>query len=177
MRHAFDRPGTTSAAAAQRVRSLRRHLPPAPHGISLREIEGLNEQVQRHRAWVEPLRETMGAHLVGREHLADRLLVSLVAGGHLLLDGGPGMARTKSLRTLAAATRSSFQSLFLSHDMSPTDLLASALSPGPTFANLVLAYDLDQAPPRVQSALLEAMDSGQLGILAGERDAPDLFLV
>ena len=165
-------PGTAAADAAARVRALGRRADPAPRGISLREIEEIQEAVQGHREWVEPLREAMAAAVIGRKRLADRLLVALMTGGHVLVEGGPGLAKTLALRTLATATGTSLQTLRLTPDMTVDDV------PGdPAGATMLLAYDLDQAPAKVQSALLEIMRVQRRAAAAGNGSVEASFLL
>jgi len=149
--------------------------------------EPLNEQVQAASAWITKLRATIGQVIVGQEALVDRLLVGLLANGHVLLEGVPGLAKTMSVRTLAAAIHATFRRIQFTPDLLPADITGTLIySPhdgqyratkGPVFANLVLADEINRAPAKVQSALLEAMQERQV-TLGGETMAlPSPFLV
>lgn len=150
-------------------------------------IQEINEAVERVSGWVEPLRTEIGRTLVGQSHLVERLLIALVAGGHVLLEGVPGLAKTLSLKTLAAATQARFQRLQFTPDMLPADIVGTLIynqrdggfvtKQGPIFANLVLADEINRAPAKVQSALLEAMQEHQVTIGEESFALPDPFLV
>ena len=126
-----------------------------------------NEDVQKAAAWVATLRKEIGHVIVGQEHLIDRLLVGLLANGHVLLEGVPGLAKTLSVRTLAAAIQAQFHRIQFTPDLLPADITGTLIynpsdgkyhaTKGPVFANLVLADEINRAPAKVQSALLEAM--------------------
>ncbi len=115
--------------------------------------------------------------VVGQEEILHRLLVALLAGGHVLLEGVPGLAKTLLARTLAAAVNASFRRIQFTPDLLPSDILGGMVfqeetrsfvpAPGPIFANFILADEINRAPPKVQSALLEAMEEGQV-TLGGE---------
>ena len=147
----------------------------------------LNEEVQRASTWVGTLRKEIGHVIVGQEHLVDRLLVGLLANGHVLLEGVPGLAKTMSVRTLAAAIQAQFHRIQFTPDLLPADIIGTLIynpqdgtyhaTKGPVFANLVLADEINRAPAKVQSALLEAMQERQVTI--GEQTYPlsDPFLV
>jgi MoxR-like ATPase len=150
-------------------------------------IQSITDAVQRAASWVEPLRSEIGRTIVGQRALVDRLLVALVAGGHVLLEGVPGLAKTLSLKTLAAATQVRFQRLQFTPDMLPADIVGTLIyqphdgrfvtRKGPIFANLVLADEINRAPAKVQSALLEAMQERQVTIGEETYPLPDPFLV
>src|ERR1043166_3605986 len=139
--------------------------------------EALKEQVQAAAGWVGQLREEIGRVIVGQAQLVDRLLVGLLANGHVLLEGVPGLAKTLSVRTLASAIHAKFNRIQFTPDLLPADITGTLIySPqdgkyhatkGPIFANLVLADEINRAPAKVQSALLEAMQEGQV-TLGGE---------
>ena len=147
----------------------------------------LNEQAQAAAGWISRLRAEIGRVIVGQEQLVDRLLVGLLANGHVLLEGVPGLAKTMSVRTLAAAIHASFHRVQFTPDLLPADLIGTMIysqkdgtfSPkkGPVFANMILADEINRAPAKVQSALLEAMQERQVTI--GERTYPleEPFLV
>ncbi len=123
------------------------------------------------------IEEAVAARVVGQTRILRRLLIALLAGGHVLLEGVPGLAKTLLARTLAAAVDASFRRIQFTPDLLPSDILGSLVyqeetgsfvpAPGPIFANFVLADEINRAPPKVQSALLEAMEEGQVS-LGGE---------
>jgi MoxR-like ATPase len=129
----------------------------------------------------------IGRALVGQHRLVDRLLVGLIADGHILLEGLPGLAKTLSVRTLAAAVNLSFQRVQFTPDLLPADLVGTLVyNPadgrfnthhGPIFANVVLADEVNRAPARVQSALLEAMQERQVTLGKTTYPLPEPFLV
>ena len=137
-------------------------------------LNELNEQVQKAATWVGTLRKEIGHVIVGQEQLVDRLLVGLLANGHVLLEGVPGLAKTLSVKTLAACLHVKFARLQFTPDMLPADVIGTQIynpqsggfttRKGPIFANLVLADEINRAPAKVQSALLEAMQEKQVTI-------------
>jgi MoxR-like ATPase len=147
----------------------------------------LAEQVQAATAWITRLRQEVGRVIVGQEQLVDRLLAGLLANGHVLLEGVPGLAKTLSVRTMAAAIQATFHRIQFTPDLLPADIVGTLIySPqdgkyhatkGPVFANFLLADEINRAPAKVQSALLEAMQERQV-TLGGETMAlPSPFLV
>jgi MoxR-like ATPase len=140
-------------------------------------LEETNERVRQASGWVTRLRETVGQVVVGQQALVDRLLVGLLANGHVLLEGVPGLAKTLSVRTLAAAIHASFSRIQFTPDLLPADIMGTLIynpsdgkyhaTKGPIFANIVLADEINRAPAKVQSALLEAMQERQV-TLGGE---------
>jgi MoxR-like ATPase len=146
-----------------------------------------SEDVKRAATWVAALRKEIGHVIVGQEQLVDRLLVGLLANGHVLLEGVPGLAKTLSVRTLASAIQAQFHRIQFTPDLLPADITGTLIynpqdgkyhaTKGPIFANLVLADEINRAPAKVQSALLEAMQERQV-TLGGETMAlPSPFLV
>jgi MoxR-like ATPase len=137
-------------------------------------ISAINEQVQRASAFVRPLFSEIGKVVVGQNYLVERLVVGLLANGHVLLEGVPGLAKTLSVKTLASALNVKFSRLQFTPDLLPADLIGTQIyNPqtggfttrrGPIFANLVLADEINRAPAKVQSALLEAMQEKQVTI-------------
>ncbi len=137
--------------------------------------------------WLPGLRAEIAKVIVGQHYLVDRLLVGLLANGHVLLEGVPGLAKTLSIRTLAAATGADFKRIQFTPDLLPTDIIGTLIySPkeerfhtrkGPVFANLVLADEINRAPAKVQSALLEAMQERQVTIGDETYPLPEPFLV
>jgi MoxR-like ATPase len=162
-----------------------RTLPPVVGpNAAIREIQ---EAVREHSSWVNPLRQELGRVIVGQERLLDRLLIALVTNGHVLLEGVPGLAKTLSLKTLAAAINVRFKRLQFTPDMLPADIVGTTIynpqdgtfrvKHGPIFSNLVLADEINRAPAKVQSALLEGMQEHQVTIGDETFALPDIFLV
>lgn len=133
------------------------------------------------------LKDHLKTVIVGQESLIERLMISLLTGGHLLLEGPPGLAKTLSVKTLSDAVKASFQRVQFTPDLMPgdvtgTDILdvkSGALSfvEGPIFNEIILADEINRAPPKVQSALLEAMAEKQVTVGGLTRPLPDLFIV
>ena len=138
---------------------------------SVREI---NERVRREAAFVHDLLAEIGQIIVGQERLIRRLLIGLLADGHILIEGVPGLAKTLAVKTLSEAIQTSFQRIQFTPDLLPADLIGTQVyNPGtatftahrgPIFANLILADEINRAPAKVQSALLEAMQERQVTI-------------
>jgi MoxR-like ATPase len=151
-------------------------------------ISAINEEVQRASAFVRPLMSEIGKVVIGQTYLVERLIIGLLANGHVLLEGVPGLAKTLSVKTLASCINVRFQRLQFTPDMLPADVIGTQIynpqsggfttRKGPIFANLVLADEINRAPAKVQSALLEAMQEKQVTI--GEQtfklDEPFLVL-
>src|SRR6476646_6322287 len=144
----------------------------------------LKEQVQAAAEWIVKLRAEVGRVIVGQEQLVERLLVGLLANGHVLLEGVPGLAKTLCVRTLAAAIQASFHRIQFTPDLLPADIVGTLIynpqdgkyhaTKGPVFANFVLADEINRAPAKVQSALLETMQERQV-TLGGETMPLSLF--
>ena len=151
------------------------------------EINELAEQVERESAFTEPLLAEVRRVVVGQEMMVERLLIGLLSGGHVLLEGVPGLAKTLTVSTLAKAISAQFQRIQFTPDLLPADILGTLvynqreadffIKKGPIFANLILADEINRAPAKVQSALLEAMQERQVTI--GETTFPleEPFLV
>ena len=147
----------------------------------------LNEEVKSAAVWISRLREEVGRVIVGQEQLVDRLLVGLLANGHVLLEGVPGLAKTMSVRTLAMAIHATFHRIQFTPDLLPADIVGTLIySPqdgkyhatkGPVFANFVLADEINRAPAKVQSALLETMQERQVTLGGETMPLPSPFLV
>jgi MoxR-like ATPase len=137
-------------------------------------ISAINAEVQQASAFVQPLLAEVNKVVVGQKYLIERLLIGLLANGHVLLEGVPGLAKTLSVKTLAAAINVKFSRLQFTPDMLPADVIGTQIyNPqsgafttrrGPIFAHLVLADEINRAPAKVQSALLEAMQEKQVTI-------------
>ncbi len=150
-------------------------------------IQAINESVQKSSSWVRPLQNEIGRIIIGQKYMIDRLLVGLIANGHILLEGVPGLAKTLAMKTLAAAIQTKFQRLQFTPDMLPADIVGTLIynpqegkfstKHGPIFTNLVLADEINRAPAKVQSALLEAMQERQVTIGDTTFPLPDPFLV
>ncbi|MCM8775997.1 MAG: AAA family ATPase [Candidatus Omnitrophica bacterium] len=151
------------------------------------DIQALNDKVRRESTFVGRLREEMHQIIVGQEYLVDRLLVGLLADGHVLLEGVPGLAKTLSVSTLAKGIQASFKRIQFTPDLLPADLIGTqiynpkdssfSVKKGPIFANLILADEINRAPSKVQSALLEAMQERQVTIGEETFKLPAPFLV
>src|SRR5476649_2689694 len=161
--------------------------PSAPVGGQNAGIQAITEAVQRTSGWVRPLQQEMGRVIVGQTQLVNRLLVGLLANGHILLEGVPGLAKTLSLRTLAGEIQAKFQRIQFTPDMLPADIVGTLIynpregtfdtKHGPIFSNLVLADEINRAPAKVQSALLEAMQERQVTLGNDTYLLPEPFLV
>jgi len=151
------------------------------------EITALNTEVQRAGEFVQPLLGEMGRVIVGQKYLVERLIIGLLANGHVLLEGVPGLAKTLAVKTLAGCLNVKFARLQFTPDMLPADVIGTqiynpqngkfSVRRGPIFAHLILADEINRAPAKVQSALLEAMQERQVTI--GEQTFPleEPFLV
>src|SRR5262249_21087935 len=138
------------------------------------DVEAVGQQVRELRASLEPFYAEMEKVIVGQRALIDRLLLGLLVGGHILIEGVPGLAKTLAVRTLAQGLRLSFQRIQFTPDLLPADVVGTqifnprtgefSIKKGPIFANLVLADEINRAPAKVQSALLEAMQEKQVTI-------------
>ncbi len=152
--------------------------------IDIREV---NELVQRESAFVDQLLAEANRVIVGQKQMVERLLIGLVTGGHVLLEGVPGLAKTLTVKTLADTMEADFKRIQFTPDLLPADLTGTQIySPrdgtftvrkGPVFANLVLADEINRAPAKVQSALLEAMQERQVTIGDTTFPLPKPFLV
>ncbi len=150
-------------------------------------VQAVQERVQREAAVLEELFAEVRKVIVGQRYLLERLVIGLLTRGHLLLEGVPGLAKTLAVRTFAAAVRGSFQRIQFTPDLLPADLTGTlvynqkdgAFVPrkGPLFANFVLADEVNRAPAKVQSALLEAMQERQVTLGDTTHPLPRPFLV
>ena len=140
-----------------------------------------------HRDSLLQLKAFMGQHIFGQEHLIDRILISLLAGGHVLVEGAPGLAKTKAIKALSEGIEADFHRIQFTPDLLPADITGTEIyrpetgsfvfQQGPIFHNLVLADEINRAPAKVQSALLEAMAERQVSVGRSTYDLPPLFLV
>ena len=147
----------------------------------------LDDDIKRQSAVLEDIRTAIGEVIVGQEYMIERLLVGLLANGHVLIEGAPGLAKTLAVTTLAQALRAEFHRIQFTPDLLPADLVGTLIyepksgdfrvRKGPIFANLVLADEINRAPAKVQSALLEAMQENQTTIGEESFPLPQPFLV
>jgi len=155
--------------------------------IQTDEIRTVNERIERESIVVQTIMAEVSKAIVGQQYLMNRLLVGLLANGHILIEGVPGLAKTYAVRTLSSAIRTRYQRIQFTPDLLPADIIGTMIynqktaefvtSKGPIFSNLILADEINRTPPKVQSALLEAMQERQVTI--GDRTYPleDPFLV
>jgi len=151
------------------------------------DIKNIGDAVQSASAPFSRLREEIGRVIVGQQAMIDSLIVGILAGGHILLEGVPGLAKTRTVSTLARALQTSFQRVQFTPDLLPADLVgtlvyepqtqAFRVKKGPIFANLILADEINRAPAKVQSALLESMQEHQVTIGDETFALPEPFLV
>ena len=138
------------------------------------DIEALNQQIYIESAFIEKLNEETSKVIVGQHHMIERLLLGLLTKGHVLLEGLPGLAKTLAIKTLSAATNAEFSRIQFTPDLLPADIIGTMIynpsqneftvRKGPIFANFVLADEINRAPAKVQSALLESMQERQVTI-------------
>lgn len=150
-------------------------------------IKELNERIQKESAFVDLLSLEMGKVIVGQKHLIENLEIALLADGHILLEGVPGLAKTLAISTLSKAVDASFSRIQFTPDLLPADVTGTLIysqkneafevHKGPVFANFVLADEINRAPAKVQSALLEAMQERQVTLGDHTYALPKPFLV
>ncbi len=153
----------------------------------MNSIKQLNERIQREAAFVQPLIAEIGRVIVGHEHLINRLLVALLSDGHVLIEGVPGLAKTLAVRSLAATIAAGFQRIQFTPDLLPSDIIGTQIynprtgeftpRQGPVFTNVLLADEINRAPAKVQSALLEAMEERQVTLGDATHRLPEPFIV
>ena len=151
------------------------------------ELQELQSKISDASAFIRPLRTEIGRIVAGQEQLVDRVLLSLIANGHLLLEGVPGLAKTLLVKTVAQALDGEFSRIQFTPDLLPSDVIGTTIynqndhtfsvKKGPVFANLVLADEINRAPSKVQSALLECMQERQATISGETIPMPSPFLV
>ncbi|RLE19271.1 MAG: ATPase [Acidobacteria bacterium] len=147
----------------------------------------INEQVKEKTAFLDRLISEVSHVIVGQKYMVERLLVGLISGGHILVEGVPGLAKTLAVSTLSKAVNGEFSRIQFTPDLLPADIVGTQIfnpregtfssRKGPVFANLVLADEVNRAPAKVQSALLEAMQEKQVTIGSETYALPELFLV
>jgi MoxR-like ATPase len=151
------------------------------------DVRVINELVQQQSGFVEKLSAEVGQVIVGQKAMIDRILIGLLTGGHVLLEGVPGLAKTLTVKTLADALAMRFQRIQFTPDLLPADIVGTVIynqaksefvsKKGPIFANLVLADEINRAPAKVQSALLEAMQERQVTVGETTHPLPNPFFV
>jgi len=151
------------------------------------DIKELNDRIQKESAFVDILSMEMGKVIVGQKQLIDNLLIGLLANGHILLEGVPGLAKTLAISTLSQAIDAKFSRIQFTPDLLPADLIGTLIysqknenfevHKGPVFANFVLADEINRSPAKVQSALLEAMQERMVTIGDQTYPLPEPFLV
>lgn len=151
------------------------------------DIKEINEKIQRESAFIDLLSLEMKKNIVGQKDMVERLLIGLLANGHILLEGVPGLAKTLAIKTLATAVDAKFSRIQFTPDLLPADLIGTQIysqkdekfttRKGPVFANFILADEINRAPAKVQSALLEAMQEKQVTIGEETYKLEDPFLV
>ncbi len=138
------------------------------------DIRQVHEEIERESLFVQTLTAEIGKVIVGQKYLIERLLVGLLANGHILIEGVPGLAKTYAVKSLASAIKARFQRIQFTPDLLPSDIIGTQIynqrtgeftaRRGPIFANLILADEINRTPPKTQSALLEAMQERQVTI-------------
>src|SRR6187399_2193809 len=151
------------------------------------EIEEINNQIAAMHPYIDGIEAEIGRVIVGQRYLVERLLIGLLANGHVLLEGVPGLAKTATINALAQTIHTKFARIQFTPDLLPSDLVGNLIynpregtystKKGPIFANLILADEINRAPAKVQSALLEAMQERQVTIGDETHALPDPFLV
>ena len=146
-----------------------------------------NEEIAQKSAWVSAVKQEMAKVVVGQQKLVNRLILSLLCKGHVLLEGVPGLAKTLSVKALSGTMQAAFSRIQFTPDLLPADLLGTMIynpeerqftaKKGPVFANLILADEINRAPAKVQSALLEAMQERQVTLGECSYPLPNPFLV
>ena len=149
--------------------------------------ETLQEQIAQTSGWIQAVKDEMAQILVGQERLVDRLLIGLLCNGHILLEGVPGLAKTLAVKALSGSLHASFARFQFTPDLLPADLVGTMIyhpqdakfepKLGPIFNNLILADEINRAPAKVQSALLEAMGERQVSVGRSTYELSPLFLV
>ena len=169
---------TTSAASAAAA---------SPQTTGAPDIQALNARISAKSQFVDAIRAEMGRTIVGQAGMVDRLLIGLLANGHVLLEGVPGLAKTLAIKSLSDTVAGDFSRVQFTPDLLPADVVGTLIynqqsqqftvKKGPIFANFVLADEINRAPAKVQSALLEAMQERQVTIGGESHALPQPFLV
>ncbi len=151
------------------------------------DIEVIQARIEQESAFVERLLSEIAGVIVGQSHMVERLLIGMLAGGHVLMEGVPGLAKTLTVRTLADALSTGFQRIQFTPDLLPADLIGTLIydprggdfktKKGPIFSNIILADEINRSPAKVQSALLEAMQERTVTIGDATYPLEEPFLV
>jgi MoxR-like ATPase len=151
------------------------------------DIQALTEKVKREGAFIQSILNEIGKTVIGQRNMLEKLMIGMLADGHVLLEGVPGLAKTTAVKALAAAINTHFHRIQFTPDLLPADLIGTLVfnpksgdfhvKRGPIFANIVLADEINRAPSKVQSALLEAMQEKHVTIGDTTYELPHLFLV
>jgi len=151
------------------------------------DIKAINEKVQQESVFVKKIMTEVSKIIVGQNYMIERLLIGLLANGHILLEGVPGLAKTLTVKTLSETIKTKFQRIQFTPDLLPADLIGTLIynqkdgafttKKGPIFSNLILADEINRSPAKVQSALLEAMQERQVTIGENTYKLEDPFLV
>lgn len=154
---------------------------------SSEEIRLLNQRIEQSAIFIDRIREEIGKVIIGQHSMLDRLLISLLSNGHVLLEGVPGLAKTLAIKSLAQAIHAKFSRIQFTPDLLPADVIGTMIynqqrnefvvRKGPIFANFILADEINRAPAKVQSALLEAMQERQITISETTYKLEEPFLV
>jgi MoxR-like ATPase len=163
---------------------------PLPGKGKIIELEGLREfAIMSTRDQILQLKQRMGESIIGQEQVIERLLLTLLANGNLLLEGLSGLAKTRAVKSLARNLESEFRRIQFTPDLLPSDVTGTEVyydeggrgsfqfQPGPIFGNLVLADEINRAPAKVQTALLEAMEERRVTVAGKTHRLPELFMV
>jgi len=151
------------------------------------DIKQIQEEVEKKSQFIEELTRELGTVIVGQHYMVERLMIGLLADGHILLEGVPGLAKTLAVKSLASAIKVGFQRIQFTPDLLPADLVGTMIynpqkaeftvKKGPVFTNIILADEINRAPAKVQSALLEAMQERQVTIGEATHALQEPFLV
>lgn len=151
------------------------------------ELSALGEKITTASQWIPAILQEMQKEVIGQQYLIERLLIGLLSDGHVLLEGVPGLAKTTTIKALAACIRADFKRIQFTPDLLPSDVVGTLVynprdntystKRGPIFGNLILADEINRSPAKVQSALLEAMQEHQVTIGDTTHPLPDPFLV
>ncbi len=151
------------------------------------DIQAITEKVNQHAPTLQKVVEGISQTIVGQKNMVEKLIIGLLADGHILLEGVPGLAKTTAIKAMAAAVNTAFSRIQFTPDLLPADLIGTLIfnpksgefkvKKGPVFSNLILADEINRAPSKVQSALLEAMQEKQVTIGDETFKLPELFLV
>jgi MoxR-like ATPase len=155
--------------------------------MEVADIKVINEKIEKHSAFIEALNKELEKVIIGQEYMLERLLIGLLCNGHILLEGVPGLAKTLAIKSLSQAIDVQFSRIQFTPDLLPADLIGTVIynqkkeefsvKKGPIFANFILADEINRAPAKVQSALLEAMQERQVTIGENTFKLPEPFLV